>query len=67
MNKQGKDKLLIKYHRDVIESVEKAIFSCEMLSIMLEYRKPELSTSFANSLDELITIRDCLAEMKKGL
>ena len=64
---QEKEPLLLKYHRDVVESLDRAIFCCEMLAVMIEFRKPSLSLDFANSVKELIAIRDGLAEMKESL
>ena len=67
INKQGKDKLTLKHHAIMLDSLEKARDSCETLSLMLEYHKPDLSLSYANLLEELVAMLDYLAELKRGL
>ena len=64
---QKKKKTTHKYHADLVDGIEKAKRSCEALSIRTEYRKPQLSLSYANLLEELVAMLDYVTELKQGL
>lgn len=64
---QKKKKTSHRYHADLVKGLEKAKRSCEALSIRTEYRKPELSLSYGNLLEELVAMLDYVSELKQGL